>query len=284
MKTRCLIYAHWDRDGIIDPHVIHALREYRPAVERIVFVSTHYTERNPELENLVDRVICRENLGFDFGSWQAGLESLETAEFDEVVFTNSSIYGPLWPIERVFESEAVRTADLWGMTISQQRQRHLQSYFMGMSRRLLDSPTGRSLWSDIQPFRDKAEVISAYEIRWMDRCLADGFDVRAMFDGRSCPQPSLGDWLATMIDLNPLSRDGRHYRRAARRANTNPTHMHWKQVLEAGVPFVKVDLFSRNPYCVPLPSVTRWLAAHTSYPLDLIRAHQARSAALSRAA
>jgi lipopolysaccharide biosynthesis protein len=284
MKSRCLIYAHWDRDGIIDPHVIHALRGYRSAVERIVFVSTHYTERSPELENLADRVICRENLGFDFGSWQAGLESLEAATFDEVVCTNSSIYGPLWPIERVFESEAARTADLWGMTISQQRQRHLQSYFMGMSRKLLDSPTGRSLWSDIQPFRDKAEVITAYEIRWMDRCLADGFDVRAMFDGRSCPKPAFRERLANMIELNPLSSDARRYRRAASRANPNPTHMHWKQVLEAGVPFVKVDLFTRNPYGVPLSPVRRWLAAHTSYPLDLIRAHQARSAASSRAA
>ena len=38
-----LIYAHWDRDGVVDPYVIHALSQYRGFVDRLVFVSTHCT-------------------------------------------------------------------------------------------------------------------------------------------------------------------------------------------------------------------------------------------------
>lgn len=276
MTKRCLIYAHWDRDGVVDPYVIHSLRQYRSAVDRIVFVSTNYQIRSREIEGVADDVIVRENKGYDFQSWREGLDSLGSTTFDEVVFTNSSVYGPVWQMERVFASPITRRGGLWGMSISCQHTVHLQSYFMAMSRPFLGSEAARQLWQNVHPLDNKTCVIKEYELTWMSRCLAAGVPVNAFFDARQLHGVTLGEQLANIVRWPPTPRHSRCYRRAVRSAPCNPTHMQWKQMLECGAPFVKIDLFARNPYGMRLSRVFNWLEKNTEYPTDLIRRHRVR--------
>jgi lipopolysaccharide biosynthesis protein len=279
MPHRCLIYAHWDVNGIVDPYVLHALGMYRPAVDWIVFVSTNYRVPSPELDALADLIISRDNTGFDFGSWQAALAAIETSRFDEVIFANSSTYGPLWPIERVFESPAIRGADVWGMTISAQHVPHLQSYFMGMTSTVLESPFGQRLWSDVRSSECKIDVIEAYELRWMARCEAAGLRVRALYDARlDHPGIPLDWWLSECRRIGPLRGLGRWSRRGTWHLPHNPSHACWRRVLESGVPLIKADLFSLNPYGLRLRPVRDWIERHTDYPYDLIRVHADRMA------
>ena len=71
--SRAMVFAHWDPHGLIDDHVLHAIRGYRPWVSKLVFVTTNYTRRCRELESLCDTVITRSNEGFDILSWKVGL-------------------------------------------------------------------------------------------------------------------------------------------------------------------------------------------------------------------
>lgn len=276
MTTRCLIYAHWDVNGIVDPYVLYALRRYRPTVERLVFVSTNYQVRSRELHDLADDVVVRDNLGFDFQSWREGLRLVGVDAFDEVVFANSSVYGPVWPMERVFAAFPTGRADVWGMTISCQHTVHLQSYFMAMSRSFLTSAIGRELWDDVVPFRNKSDCIEACELVWMGKCLAAGATVEALFDSRRQGVVPLDERLANTLRWPPRLRQSRRYRRSLRHPPLNPTHMQWKQLLECGVPFVKCDLFTLNPNGVHLGRICKWLEHHTEYPTDLIHGHVAR--------
>jgi len=271
--SRALVYAHWDRDGIVDPYVIHALRQYRAVVDRIVFVSTHYTNVSPELTLLADEVIVRDNEGFDFASWREGLLRLDTAAYDEILFTNSSVYGPLWPITGCLAAAAARKSDLWGMTVSLEPEVHLQSYFMGMSRRLMASDCGRRLWENVRLVPTKRDAINAYELRWMTDCVANGFAVHALFDGRNHPRVPVGEQLSNMACWPPWQKRVRRYRRSIRRPTYNPTHLQWKQVLEAGVPMLKVDLLRDNPVGIDASRINDWLRSHTAYPSEIIRNH-----------
>jgi rhamnosyltransferase len=271
--SRALVYAHWDRDGIVDPYVIHALREYRAVVDRIVFVSTHCTNVRPVVTSLADEVIVRDNEGFDFASWREGLKRLDIPAYDEILFTNSSVYGPLWPIDGCLAAAAARKSELWGMTVSREPEVHLQSYFMGMSRRLLDSDCGRRLWEDVRLVRTKRDAIHAYELRWMPECIANGFAVHTLFDGRSHPRVPVGEQVSNMACWPPWQKRVRRYRRSIRRPTYNPTHLQWKQVLEAGVPILKVDLLRDNPVGIDARRIYDWLASHTGYPAEIIRNH-----------
>jgi len=271
--SRALVYAHWDRDGIVDPYVIHALREYRAVVGRIVFVSTHCSSMSPALTSLADEIIVRDNEGFDFASWREGLLRLDIPAYDEILFTNSSVYGPLWPIEGCLAAAAARQSDLWGMTVSLEPEVHLQSYFMGMSRRLLASECGRRLWEGVRLVPTKRDAINAYELRWMPDCVANGFTVHSLFDGRNHPRVPVGEQLSNMACWPPWQKRVRRYRRSIRRPTYNPTHLQWKQVLEAGVPMLKVDLLRDNPVGIDARRIYDWLGDHTAYPADIIRDH-----------
>ena len=271
--SRALVYAHWDRDGIVDPYVLHALRQYRAVVDRIVFVSTNYSNVSSALTSLVDEVIVRENVGFDFASWREGLLRLDMPAYDEIIFTNSSVYGPLWPIDGCLAAAAARRSDLWGMTVSLEPEVHLQSYFMGMSRRLLASDCGKRLWEGVRLVPTKRDAINAYELRWMPECVANGFDVQTLFDGRHYPRVSMAEQLSNMACWPPWQKRVRRYRRSIRRPPYNPTHLQWKQVLESGVPMLKVDLLRDNPVGIDARRIYDWLASHTAYPSEIIRDH-----------
>ena len=277
-RPRALVYAHWDCDGVVDDYVIHALRQYRPTVERIVFVSTNHRVACPALDGVADVVVRRENLGFDFSSWQAGLRRLDVPAYDEILFANSSVYGPLWPLAALLAAPRVLASDLWGMTISVEPVPHLQSYFMGMSRRLLASACGQGLWHDVRPVPRKQDAIEACELCWMAACTAAGFRVHALFDGRRHPTVPVGEQLANLLAWPPPLRLVGRYRRRLRRPPYNPTHLHWKQVLETGVPFVKVDLLRDNPVGVHPQRIRNWIATRTSYPEELIGRHLHRVA------
>lgn len=276
MKKRCLVYAHWDPNGLVDPHIIYSLRRYREAVDRIIFVSTNYQVQNPLLDELVDLLIVRENIGFDFESWRIALTQVEITEWDQVFFTNSSVYGPVWPFQKALRHSSAHDAGFWGMTISRQHSVHLQSYFMAMTREFLTSELGSGLWHRVVPVRTKLAAIEAYELAWMGTCTSAGVRVNALFDARQFPSVRLSEQLANVVRW-PLRLDQiRRYRRAAVDSSSNPTHLHWKTLLECGVPFVKADLFTSNPYGIRLSRVFRWLESNTAYPTDLIRAHVAR--------
>lgn len=271
-----LIYAHWDVNGLVDPYVVHAMRSYREVADRLIFVSTHYRHKNRELESLVDNLIVRPNIGFDFSSWRDGLRVLVQRNYGQVIFANSSVFGPLWsPREALFNQES-RNADLWGMSISVEATVHLQSYLMVMSNRLLESTFGSHLWSEVYDLATQRDVIEAYELRWMGECEREGFRVGAMFDQRRQPRTSHSEMFAELaarpISLKRIRRHLRMWRKGA----INPTHAQWLTLCKAGVPFVKVDLMRDNPCRMSLERVYSWLSENTTYPVELIKTAIAR--------
>ena len=87
--ARALVYAHHDRDGVFDPHVIEALRRYRPLMDHVTVVSTAAQQLPVEMRSVVDRFLARDNIGYDFSSWRAGIEALgQPDRFDEIVCAN----------------------------------------------------------------------------------------------------------------------------------------------------------------------------------------------------
>lgn len=274
--SRAMIFAHWDPNGLIDDHVLYAIEQYRPWVSTLVFVTTHYHRRCRTLESLCDKVISRKNEGFDLLSWRVGLESIDVAEFDEVVFTNDSIYGPLQPMSHVFLKQHVTGGDIWGMTISEEHDRHLQSYFFAMKRDVLLSDMGRDLWSGVMPTKRQRDLIEVYEMRILKEFEREGYSVRAIFDGADVPALPIAEKAANILRWPPRLGAVRRHLECLKHRPYNPTHLQWRQCVDSGVPFLKVDLFRDNPNHIRLNRILRWVREHTAYPVELIERHQSR--------
>ena len=272
---RWVVVAHWDEDRVIDDHVKYALREYRKCAAKVTLVSTACTSLPRDLEGIVDSFHFRDNHGYDFASWQHVLQAESLPEWcKQVVFVNSSVYGPVLELDPCFSRHEIAGAHLWGMSISAELERHLQSYFMVMARTLLESTAGQQLWDGIKPYEHKRQVIDAYEMRLLRHVQQSGFTVRALFDATQSRTIHPKEQIRNLL-RGPQSRR-RLYRRSCRATAYNPSHMYWREMLSARVPFVKVELLRDNPFGLDTTRVLGHLEHRTTYPVELIRNHLRR--------
>lgn len=239
---RLVIYAHYDAQHEVKRYVLHYLRALRPHCERLDFVSTaelSATERG-KLDGLCDSAALRENFGFDFTMWRYRLELTDLDAWDEIVLTNSSVLGPVFPLAASLSR--VGECDFWGMTENVAPDWHLQSYFLAFRRSVLRSEVFRRYWSGVLPYRSKFEVIRTHEIGLSQRLREAGFQGRASFPSRDVlPRPPLDRLL-----LN---------------TGTNLTCAQPLLLLRAGMPLVKVEMLRDNPswvWLAPVLAYLRW--------------------------
>jgi hypothetical protein len=107
--------------------------------------------------------------------------------------------------------------------------RHIQSYLIAFRQSAMRSPAFEEFWSRVIPLADKDAIIMRFEVG-----LADFFDQRGL----------RGDILVPNCDL--AGEPG------------NPSHLRWRDLLEIGSPFLKVQLMRDNPLTVDL---TGWRVA-----------------------
>ncbi len=282
--ARALVFAHYDRDGIIDDYVAESLRRYRPLVDRLVLVSASAERLPVAFESLVDLFVARANVGYDFCSWRAGIEALGVLDtFDELICANDSVYGPLFGLEPALSDHRFADADLWGMCLSHQGTKrrgrrtscpHIQSWFFVIRRPALKSPVFRQFWESVVPLNKKDDVVDRYEIGMTEHFLRAGFRVAALYDARE-------HGTASMREIWPhLS--WRHPRRSlrnlkkARRLPHNPSELLPLRLIDAGVPYAKVGVFRVNHYGLNLDHVLRGIQERTPYDVGLIKRHLMR--------
>ena len=121
---RLLLYVHFNKFNFISGHVLYQLEKIRPLYSRVVFISNSQLSEdvkdNLSSQNLVDDILERQNVGFDFAAWRDGMKAVgfdQLANFDSVTLMNDTCFGPLWdlkPIYQQFENDG--EVDFWGMT------------------------------------------------------------------------------------------------------------------------------------------------------------------------
>ena len=282
--ARALVFAHYDRDGLFDPYVIDALHAFRRCMDHVTVVSTSAKHLPAALAPLVDRFIARQNVGYDFCSWRAGLAALEpTEQFDEIICANDSVYGPLFDLAAALSDARVADADLWGMCLSEQGTKrrgkiscpHIQSWFFGMRRPLIASQAFGDFWRSVVPLEHKDDLIDRYELGMTEHFAAAGFRVAALYDARTAGPLSLREMWPHFSLREP--RRLLRLLKKSRRPRHNPSELAYKRLLDAGVPFAKVSLFRLNHYGLNLEHVMESLQRETHYDIHLIRDHLERT-------
>ncbi len=277
---RALIYVHFDRDGIVDPYVEYALRQYRPFVDHLVFVSPSVKELTRTQKQLVDCFVPRENIGYDFGSWRDGLLALDVDCYDEIVFANDSVYGPLWSPGPVLEFGRLRGLDFWGLVMSDQTIAngisipHIQSWFFVAGREVVRSNGFQEFWRGIEPVHKKSEIIQRFEIGLSNSVRQAGFKMGALYDKKEDPWTRFKTAM-NESSLTDFSRTLRLLRRSIR-SNRNPCEGDWESVLDSGVPFIKVSLLRLNPYGRKLERVFQKLNEASDFCTEKMIQHLSR--------
>jgi len=290
LKTnkRAAVFAHYDRDGIVDEYVLFYLSSLRKMCDFVVFVSTAALSAAElgKVQSLADVAITRENIGHDFFSYKAGLAELEKnglENYSGIILCNDSAYGPLYPLEEMFASMENSDADFWGVTESYEITHHIQSYFLVFRKAVFLSEAFLNFWTAMVLVNDRFEVVRRYEIG-LSRLLEEN-GVRSAAYVNAGAYNFLGyvrlifskfkklytlPWKVTRLKLNNLvQRPSSIY--------PNPTFTLWKELLiKRRNPFLKISLFRYNPAGVEIGDYSETIKNATNYDVQLIAKHLVR--------
>lgn len=269
MPRRFVIYFHYDPNGQADNACLFAVRTMRQESGGVLFVTNGRLNdaSRRAVEALDVQLLERENTGFDVGAYRDALMQLragDLADVDELILMNYTIAGPVTPLKALFDRMDARPElDFWGLTrhyaMKSRRFRtrygevpeHIQSHFIAVRARLLQSEDFWTYWQQMPLPRSYEESVAGHEARFTRHFADLGYRWDTAAD--------TGDLRG--IFVNPIMACPREL------------------VSRRGCPFFKRRSFF-TPYADELRrtdgaaalELYQWLKAETGYPVDdLIR-------------
>jgi rhamnosyltransferase len=232
--NRIALFAHYDAQNEVKRFIVHLLAEVRRVCDDIVFLSTSKLS-DAELDKVrpfASRTRILENKGYDFGMWKHGCEMLDLAAVDELVLVNSSVFGPLSPLDAYFAKMRDVDCDFWAMTDNTDIDWHLQSYFLVLRKKVIADGALTRFLGTVLSYRNKDQVVRSYEIGLTIFLVEHGYKSAAVVP-------------CTALDWSNVPK----------RRRKNPTCFHPTRLLDLGMPFVKIELLRDNPGKVALGPV-----------------------------
>lgn len=193
---RVLIFAAYDKRGKIRKDVLDLLCEFRPLVDRILFVADNESDESEQLKlkGVADYVCCRRHGGYDFASYKHGWKTAKSMHWadnaDELIFCNDSCYAPVFPLAEMFDKMDGTDCDFWGIVKSFEIQPHLQSYFWAVRKRVLSSDVFESFMNGIEKLPLPRDLIAKYEVPMTGLLEQCGFKTAAYIDWSSPLPPT----------------------------------------------------------------------------------------------
>jgi len=243
---RVCLFACYSSNGRIWDHTKEYCRRLRGhGLKVILVVATDRSDLGIEDpgHDVCDSLIVRENAGFDFASWAFVLRGNPVLwSASSLFFANDSVYGPFGDFRSTLDLIENSNHHYTALIKSYELQPHFQSFFFAITGDGLKNPEVHRFWQDVKILETKREIIAAYELAMLSRFSRAGLQCQPLFDAK---------------------RWGEDF---------NPTLCRWRELIESGFPFIKIELLRDNPGGVDL---TGWdcLLRSKGYDLELIHKH-----------
>lgn len=190
---RVAIYVFHDADGIVDDYAPVFLEELKKYTDHLLVVING--EVNPEgfakFSKVSDEVLVRENVGYDITGYLAGIQHLTWGridQFDECIFANSTLYGPIYPFKEMFDTMSKRDVDFWGITKHHMVEwdcfgtckygyipEHIQSSFLVIRSSMGKTDVYKEVWNKLPEIHSYAEAIGFFEVIFTKESIEKGF-------------------------------------------------------------------------------------------------------------
>jgi tetratricopeptide (TPR) repeat protein len=282
-SRRLAVYAIYVPDGRLKSYHRAMLASLRDANYVTILVNSAMAGAAAlasDALGLAQAVVIRSGQGRDFASWMIALAHFAPAldHPDHILLLNDSLIGPFGDLGSVLASLEDDPADFKGLTDSLEREYHLQSSLLMLSRDALFSGAFLNFFLNFVPAPTRDGVVREGEIGLSMQLIRAGVTISA-----KVPYPALIDtWLRRMpghvewaqtlperLEQTGLSRllppevaarfsvylEDWLYDHASRLRSgvpCNPQHLLWDGLITSGsFPLVKKDLLLINPEHVP---------------------------------
>lgn len=186
--SRIAIYVVYDGQCVINEYIDHVLRELRRHVQYLIVVCNFQNPKSGTeyVRNHADRLICRENKGFDAGAYkdvicaEIGNEFLEG--YDELLLINDSFYAPIFPFDEMFGRMDDIDCDYWGMTRfpggtyeGSEIGPHIQSFFICIRSSIMRNQRFWDFWTNLSYPTCFAEAVFSFEYALNELLVKNGY-------------------------------------------------------------------------------------------------------------
>ena len=189
---RAVVFAHYDKDELVDDYVIYYLKSLKETAQNIIFVSCGNLSdvEKSKLDGIASHIIAEHHEEYDFGSYKRGFLYLKEnnllENIDELVLANDRCFGPFYPFTEIFTEMEKKDCDFWGITKNNfgyrkvpnhffVRRPHIQSYFIVLKNNTFKSDDFTNFMKSIKPENSKCVVVSNYEIGLSEMLVEMGF-------------------------------------------------------------------------------------------------------------
>lgn len=295
MIKKICFFAHFDKDSLVDDYVLYYIKSLKEVCDEIIFVSvSNVSEKEQEkLNPYIAKFINKENKGYDFGSWKAGMEFIgfeNLQKYDEIIIANDSCYAPIYQLQEMFDKMNSVKCDFWGATKSYFGiQPHIQSYFIVFKKSIIKSEFFINFWKKVTNHEEKYEYVMNYELGLSKQAIKSGFKCKSYINVGifQCIKDSI---LRSIINIKRLFDKSQKIQNKIQKmnlkrkinsviSNLGPLGVNYslfnvfKLVKNKKYPFIKVMLMRDNPYNQNLDKIIKYIEKNTKYPIELIENH-----------
>lgn len=213
---RLAIFAHYDKNNIIEDYVVYYVNQLKKYCEKVLFLTL--SDLPQEEQNKIDDVILVNHNEYDFGSYKRGFnyakENGMLENLDEILFVNDSVYC-VNPLDKIFENEP--KTDFWGIVENKfgfkkcgklcfsKKSPHLQSWFLAFRKNVFESDCFQDFLNSVKEEECKNDVILNYEIRLTQTLKDNGFNYSAILkDFKNSYNPSIYYWREILKENIPF--------------------------------------------------------------------------------
>lgn len=168
-KKRLFLFAGYDKSGVIDPALIHYIKSLSEHGDIVLVMDSDCPQ--PEQKKIAPYCLYTSGVRhgeYDFGSYKRAYiwatQNLSLSEYDYVYLVNDSVYGPLYDIGPYLDKMETLGCDAFGLVSNPHKKHpHIQSWFIGMSRRVFLTDWFDKFIKSIRKLESKGEITCQYE-------------------------------------------------------------------------------------------------------------------------
>jgi len=176
MTNKTIIFAHYDKNSIIDDYVIFYLKELHKIADTIIFVSDCNLSNKElsKLDGITTHNIAKNHGEYDWGSYKYGYKYLYEnnllESIDELILCNDSVYGPIYPLENYINTLSNSNSDFSGFFknifnyYEKEDIAHLQSWFLLLKKQVFNSSQFKNFILSVKNLNNKKDIVNNYEI------------------------------------------------------------------------------------------------------------------------
>jgi len=251
---RLCLFSFQDDQGLVDDYVIVLLRELNRFVDKIIVcVQGLLTDASRSvLLSVADEVITSLGGKYRLACYAQVLEHMESNSniYDgEIFLVDDRCYGPLFPLDELFDTMDRRSCDFWGITAHPERK---SDYFLGL--------TGQPFFLDLNFVAFRVALVQS--------------DAFHRFWGRIAMTSAADDAVLTTYFLQH-GFSCETYLPCGKYGTNHPALFDIDETIRDRNPFISRHVFTAEPslmerYAGDLPRAVRILEQHSTYDLSLI--------------